>query len=36
MEVLKAHAEFHKKEGNRGAEEEFRFAVEILAAAGEI
>ena len=34
VEVLKAHVEFHMAEGNRGAEDEFRFAVEVLTAAG--
>jgi len=34
VEVLKAHIEFHMAEGNRGAEDEFRFAMEVLTAAG--
>ena len=34
VEVLKAHVEFHRTEGNRGAEDEFRFAMEVLTAAG--
>ena len=34
VEVLKAHVEFHMTEGNRGAEDEFRFAMDVLKAAG--
>ena len=34
VEVLKAHTEFHRTEGNRGAEDEFRFAMDVLTAAG--
>ena len=34
VEVLKAHVEFHRAEGNLGAEDEFRFAMDVLKAAG--
>jgi len=33
-EVMEAHEVFHRKEGNIGAADEFRFAMEVLTAAG--